>query len=103
MRVIESSSPTGKRATVGFGFADVAKDAAGAVTWSRVGEWRIAKLRVQSPGAKAIRVGLRVGSTRQPWSLRVAGSDDELKALGPALHGGPLGKDDLTWSARSGR
>lgn len=100
-RALEASPSAAKRATVGFG-RDIAKrleeGAASAIAWSRVGEWRIAKLRVRSPGAKAIRVGLRVGSTRQPWSLRVAGSDDESKALGPARHGGPLGKADLTWT-----
>ncbi|HEX4943373.1 MAG TPA: hypothetical protein VFV55_03405, partial [Usitatibacteraceae bacterium] len=68
------------------------------IVWSRVGEWRIAKLRVQSPGAVAIRVGLRIGATRQPWTLRVAGSDDESKALGPVRMAGPLGQAEIHWT-----
>ena len=100
-RALEAPSPGSKRAIVGFGrdvAGKAAEGASGAIAWSRVGEWRIAKLRVQSPGAAALRVGLRVGATREPWILRVAGSDDESKALGPARHGGPLGKADLHWT-----
>lgn len=101
LRALEQDSAPGKRVMVGFGreVADHAVEGSGdAIAWSRVGEWRIAKIRVQSPGAKAIRVGLRIGSTTQPWNLRVAGSDDESKALGPVRLAGSLGKSDPYWT-----
>jgi hypothetical protein len=90
-----------KRVDIGFG-RDVAglaeEPAAKALTWQVVGASRIAKLRVQSPGAQALRVGIRVGSTRQPWELRVAGNADETKAIGPMRLGGPLGKTEIHWT-----
>lgn len=90
-----------KRVDIGFGrdVAELAEEpAARALVWERVGPSRIAKLRVHSPGAQALRVGLRIGSTRQPWELRVTGSADETKALGPLRLGGPLGKADVHWT-----
>lgn len=90
-----------KKVKVGFGREIAAEAEAGTATafaWSRVGEWRIAKLRVQSPGASALRVALRIAPTAEPWSLRVAGSDDETKALGPVAEAGPLGRTDLFWT-----
>jgi len=101
LRALDEDTGPGKRVMLGFGrpVADYAVEGAGGeLIWSRVGEWRIAKLRVQSPGARAIRVGLRMGSTAQPWNLRVAGSDDESKALGPVRLAGPLGQSDLYWT-----
>ena len=90
-----------KRVDIGFGrdVAELAEEpAARALVWERVGPSRIAKLRVHSPGAQALRVGLRIGSTRQPWELRVTGSADETRALGPLRLGGPLGKADVHWT-----
>ncbi|MBK6982039.1 MAG: hypothetical protein IPH30_11430 [Betaproteobacteria bacterium] len=98
---LEAADSAAKRVTIGFGreVAEHAEEGRGeALTWSRVGQWRIAKLRVQSPGAAALRVGLRIGATREPWELRVSGSDDESKAIGPVRQAGPLGKSDLYWT-----
>jgi len=84
---------------IGRGVEEVAEaPAARALAWERVGTWKIAKLRVHSPGAQALRVGIRIGATRQPWELRVAGSADESKSLGPMRLGGPLGKTDIHWT-----
>jgi hypothetical protein len=103
-RELGSLQPRGtarKRVDIGFG-RDVAKlaeePAAKALAWQQVGASRIAKLRVQSPGAQAVRVGIRIGATRQPWELRVAGSADETKAIGPLRLGGPLGKTEIHWT-----
>ena len=100
-RVLDEGLGLAKRVNVGFGreIAEHAEEGAGdRLVWNRVGEWRIAKLRVQSPGAKALRVGLRIGATRQPWELRVAGNDDESKALGPMRLAGPLGQAEIHWT-----
>ncbi|HEX4943827.1 MAG TPA: hypothetical protein VFV55_05695, partial [Usitatibacteraceae bacterium] len=69
LRAFDAVDSQAKRARVGIGreMAGNAVEGTGdGIVWSRVGEWRIAKLRVQSPGAVAIRVGLRIGATRQP-------------------------------------
>ncbi len=103
-RELRSLQPRGtftKRVDIGFGrdVAELAEEpAAKALAWQVVGASRIAKLRVQSPGAQALRVGIRIGSTRQPWELRVAGNADETKALGPLRLGGPLGKTEIHWT-----
>ncbi|HQZ44861.1 MAG TPA: hypothetical protein PK042_02035 [Usitatibacteraceae bacterium] len=98
---LEAAGSQTKRYNVGFGrdVAEHAEEGTGvAIAWSRVGEWRIAKLRVQSPGAAALRVGLRIGATRQPWEIRVSGSADEPKAIGPMRQAGPLGQADIHWT-----
>ncbi len=100
-RALDAADSQAKRVTIGFGreVAEHAEEGRGdAIAWSRVGQWRIAKIRVQSPGAAAMRVGLRIGATREPWELRVAGSDDESKALGPMRLAGPLGQSELHWT-----
>jgi hypothetical protein len=101
LRTLEDVSSPYKRARIGIGreVAEHAVEGTGQeIAWSRVGEWRIAKLRVQSPGAKSMRVGLQIGATREPWTLRVAGSDDESKALGPVRLAGPLGQNEIYWT-----
>ena len=101
MRSLEPRETAFKRVEIGFGreMADAAEDsAARPLVWQKVGPWRIAKVRVNSPGAQALRVGLRIGSTREPWELRVAGSADETKALGPLRLGGPLGREEIHWT-----
>lgn len=100
-RALESASSSAKRMTIGFGreVAEHAVEGSGTgLAWSRVGEWKIAKLRVHSPGAAALRVALRVGATRVPVSLRVSGSDDESFALGPVMQGGPVAETGIYWT-----
>lgn len=101
LRAMDAGSGMAKRERIGFGRdvgADAEEGSGTSLAWSRVGEWKIAKLRVQSPGATALRVGLRIGATAQPWTLRVAGSDDESKSLGPMRLAGPLGREELHWT-----
>ncbi len=53
---------------------------------------RVAHRQASRPVARRGRrcaVGLRIGATRQPWVLRVAGSDDETKVPRPAAEAGP--------------
>ena len=101
LRSLDATDSATKRTKIGFGrdvATNVEEGSGSAIAWDIVGEWRIAKLRVQSPGATALRVGLRIGATRQPWELRVAGSDDESKALGPVRLAGPLGQTEIYWT-----
>jgi lysyl endopeptidase len=101
LRPVEASTAAGKRVQVGIR-RDVAEFAeagtARTIGWRKAGEWRIAKIRVQSPQAKALRVGLRIGPTAEPWTLRVAGTDDETRVLGPVRLAGPLGRSELYWT-----
>jgi hypothetical protein len=86
-----------KRRQVGFGreVAPNAVEGSGtALLWQAVGAYRIAKLRVLSPGALTLRVGLSVASAASPIALRVAGSDDEAKVLGVVQ----LRAADLYWT-----
>ena len=97
----DKADAAAKRVKIGFGREVAVHAVEGTgdkLAWSSVGEWRIAKLRVQSPGAASLRVGLRIGATRQPWVLRVAGSDDESKSLGPLRMAGPLGQAETYWT-----
>ena len=101
LRALAARPSLAKRTAIGFGrdVAEFAETGFGpGLVWSRVGEWRIAKMRVQSPGAAALRVGLRVSATREPWELRVAGSDDESKAIGPVRQGSPVGAAAMFWT-----
>ena len=94
-----SSGP--KRRDIGFG-REVATDAieggANSLQWLRAGSVRIAKLRVQSPGAKALRVGLTFTGSNTVAEVRVAGSFDESLTLGPARFGGLITNPDVFWT-----
>lgn len=78
---------------IGFGrrVADQAAEGDAAFDFRPAGGARVAKLRVASPGAAALRVALRVGASATPVTLRFAGSADESHVLGPVRLGGPLG------------
>jgi len=62
------------------------------------GEVRVAKLRIVSPGAAALRVSLKVGGSAAPVTLRVTGSGDETRVLGPVSLAGPLGANPEYWT-----
>ena len=93
--------PGPKARDIGFGrrLADhVSEDEDTAFDFSRVGDSRVAKLRIVSPGAAALRVALRVGGSAAPVTMRVAGSDEESRVLGPVRLAGPLGADPAYWT-----
>jgi hypothetical protein len=93
--------PGPKARDIGFGrrLADQVPDGEGtAFDFRRVGESRVAKMRVVSPGAAALRVALKVGGSARPVTLRFAGSDDESQVLGPVGLAGPLGATPEYWT-----
>ena len=62
------------------------------------GEAHVAKLRIVSPGAAALRVSLKVGASRAPVTMLVTGSGDESRVLGPVGLAGPLGANPEYWT-----
>lgn len=97
----EKPGPGPKARDIGFGrrLADhVAESESLVLDFRRAGDSRVAKLRVVSPGASALRVSLKVGSSAAPVTLRVAGSEDESRVLGPVRLAGPLGADPAYWT-----
>ena len=97
----EKPGPGPKARDIGFGrrLADqVADGESTEFEFRRAGEARVAKLRIVSPGAAALRVSLKVGGSAQPVTLRFAGSDDEARVLGPVRLAGPLGATPAYWT-----
>lgn len=89
-----------KRVEIGFGREideNLAEGSAKNLGWTVVGDKRVTKLRIASPGAAALRVAIRFPATDEPFELRVAGSQDEAKALGPTRLGGIAGQD-IWWT-----
>lgn len=98
---MSASSNGPKRREIGLG-REVATEAvegsSNSLQWLRAGSVRIAKLRVLSPGAKALRVGLTFTGSSAVAEVRVAGSFDESRTLGPARFGGLIANDDVFWT-----
>jgi lysyl endopeptidase len=96
------SSLRAKRRDIGIG-REVATDAleggVNSLQWLRAGDVRIAKLRVVSAGAKALRVGLTFTGSNAVAQVRVAGSFDESRTLGPERIGGLIANSDVYWTA----
>jgi hypothetical protein len=92
------SGPKGR--DIGFGrrLADqLAEGDSPAFDFRPLAGQRVAKLRVVSPGAAALRVALKVAASAAPVTLRVAGSD-ETDVAGPVRLAGPLGPDPAYWT-----
>jgi lysyl endopeptidase len=101
MGAVRNSALRAKRHAIGFGrevSAFAVEGSGKSVAFDRVGGSRVAKLRVFSPQAAALRVAVRVTNSSAPYELRVAGSADEGRVLGPVLLGGPIPQDDLYWT-----
>ncbi len=96
-----TSGPGPKARNIGFGrrLSDQVPEGEGTeFEFRRVGESRVAKIRIVSPGAAALRVSLKVGASARPVTLRFAGSDDGAQVLGPVRLAGPLGATDEYWT-----
>ena len=98
---MEESSSRAKRREIGIG-REVATEAieggSNSLQWLLAGSVRIAKLRVVSAGAKALRVGLTFTGSTAVAEVRVAGSFDETRTLGPARFGGLIANSDVFWT-----
>ncbi|MBK8322519.1 MAG: hypothetical protein IPL06_07185 [Betaproteobacteria bacterium] len=90
-----------KARDIGFGrrLADRVQEGENtAFDFRATGEVRVAKLRIVSPGAAALRVALKVGGSTAPVTLLVTGSGDETRVLGPVSLAGPLGANPEYWT-----
>lgn len=98
---LEKPGLTPKARDIGFGrrLADqVAEGESPVFDFHATGESIVAKLRIVSPGAAALRVSLAVGASARPVTMRVAGSGDESRVLGPVSLAGPLGANAEFWT-----